>query len=120
MKKSKSILKYIYSDKKKTFLELKEIKFHAVLLSMPLSLHNLSTKWDKDPSLNSFYVKHMTRTYFQLPRKWGTIVCSERPLSENRITQEPFHKFASQVNLLVLIWYESPPEVIYEHTLAWK
>ena len=37
---------------------------------------------------------------------------------KKRITQEPVHRFASQINLLIPIQEESPPEVICENTLV--
>ena len=37
---------------------------------------------------------------------------SERPSSENCITQGPFHRLLSQINLLVPTGHKSPPHVI--------
>ena len=59
-------------------------------------------------------LKHNTEVYFSFPHKWSIIVCSERTFGKNLLTQEPVHWFASQINLLVPIWHESPPEVICE------
>ena len=68
-------------------------------------------------TLASSPLKLKTVVYFPPPHKWSIIVCSERPFRKNRITHEPVHRFASQINLLVLKWHKCPPEVICEHTL---
>ena len=65
-------------------------------------------------------LEHKTVVYSPLPHKWSIIVCSERPSGKNRITQELVHQFASQINLLVLTWHKSLPEVICKHTLVCK
>ena len=65
-------------------------------------------------------LKYKTVVYFPLPHKWSIVVSSERPSGKNRITKGPVHRFVSQINLLVPTWHESPPEVIWEHTLVWK
>ena len=50
-----------------------------------------------------FILKHKTLVYFALPHKGSIMICSERPSSKNRITQESVHRFASQISLLFCI-----------------
>ena len=61
--------------------------------------------------------KGKTVVYFPFPHQWCSII-SEWPSSKNCITQGPVHRFATLINLLVLAWYKSPPEVIREHTFV--
>ena len=85
------------------------------------TFHTPSTRCGSDTSLNSPMLKLENGAYFPLPHKWIIIVCSEWPFGENHITQEPIHRFASQINLLVLydtsphwksfldiLWYDTP------------
>ena len=49
-----------------------------------------------------------------------TKVCLEWPFGKKYITQGPNHRFTSQINLLVPIRHETPPNVICKYTLVGK
>lgn len=49
-----------------------------------------------------------------------TKVCLESPFGKKYITQGPNHQFTSQINLLVPIQHETPPNVTCKYTLVGK
>ena len=75
-----------------------------------------SARWGRDPCTTYPYAKTEDCSIFSTPTelKYYSL------FGKNRITQEPVHRFASQINLLVRTWHKSPSEVIRQHTLVWK